>query len=137
MFNFSPDDLAYVATHYIDLDHEQKFTGSGGVSYLWRDTRVSLDFLFGSGLRVALVLPDGNAIPNGAHLPYYWRFNLGTSHVFHLTRAGTLMARFDVINVFDRIYRIRNGTGVVVGAPQYGPRRGLFCGLSKSLGAGS
>jgi hypothetical protein len=27
------------------------------------------------------------------------------------------------------------GTGVGVGAPQYGPRRGLFFGLSKSLGA--
>ena len=132
-FNFSPDDLAYVANHYIDLDHEQKFTGSGGVSYLWRDTRVSTDVLFGSGLRASLVLPDGSTIPNGAHLPYYWQFNLGTSHVFHLTGAGTLTARFDVINVFDRIYQIRNGTGVGVGAPQYGPRRGFFFGLSKSL----
>jgi outer membrane receptor protein involved in Fe transport len=132
-FNFSSDDLNYVANHYIDLDHEQKFTGSGGVSYLWRDTRVSTDFLFGSGLRAALVLPDGSTIPNGAHLPYYWQFNLGTSQVFHLTGAGTLTARFDVINVFDRIYQIRNGTGVGVGAPQYGARRGLFFGLSKSL----
>jgi outer membrane receptor for ferrienterochelin and colicins len=53
--------------------------------------------------------------------------------VFHLNGAGTLTARFDVINVFDEKYQIRNGTGVGVGAPQYGPRRGLFFGLSKSL----
>jgi outer membrane receptor protein involved in Fe transport len=50
--------------------------------------------------------------------------------------AGTLTARFDVINVLDKIYEIRNGTGVGVGAPQFGPRRGLFFGLSKSLGTG-
>ena len=37
------------------------------------------------------------------------------------------------INVFDKIYEIRNGTGVGVGAPQYGPRRGFFVGFSKSL----
>jgi outer membrane receptor for ferrienterochelin and colicins len=136
-FNFSPGDLAYVTNHYIDLDHEQKFTGSGGVSYLWRDTRFSTDFLFGSGLRAALLLPNGSDIPNGEHLPYYWQFNLGTNHVFHLPGAGTLTARFDVINVFDRIYQIRNGTGVGVGAPQYGPRRGVFFGLAKSLGEAS
>jgi outer membrane receptor protein involved in Fe transport len=132
-FNFPPASLAYVAGHYIDLDHEQKITASGGASYLWHDTRGSVDLLFGSGLRAALLLPDGSSIPNGAHLPYYWQFNLGTSHLFHLPRAGTLTARFDVINIFDRIYQIRNGTGVGVGAPQYGARRGLFFGLSKSL----
>jgi hypothetical protein len=39
-------------------------------------------------------------------------------------------ARF---NAFDRRYEIRDGTGVGVGAPQFGPRRGLFFGLSKSI----
>jgi len=42
-------------------------------------------------------------------------------------------ARLDVINLLDREYQIRNGTGVGVGAPQYGPRRGIFVGISKSL----
>jgi hypothetical protein len=46
-----------------------------------------------------------------------------------------MSARVDVINAFDQIYQIRNGTGVGVGvgAPQYGPRRGHFFGLSKSF----
>jgi hypothetical protein len=132
-FNFSPDDLAYVATHYIHLDHEQQFTASGGASYLWRDTRFSADFLVGNGLRASLTLPDGSSIPNGDHLPSYTQINLGTSHVFHIPNAGTLTARFDVINAFDKVYEIRNGTGVGVGAPQFGPRRGFFVGLSKSL----
>jgi len=31
--------------------------------------------------------------------------------------------RFDVINLFDQSYQIRDGSGVGVGAPQFGPRR--------------
>jgi hypothetical protein len=132
-FNFSQADLDYISTHYIHLDHEQQFTASGGASYLWLGTRYSADMLLGSGLRASAVQPDGSVIPNGAHLPYYTQINLGVSHAFQLDNAGTLTARFDVINAFDRIYEIRNGTGVGVGAPQYGPRRGLFVGVSKSL----
>ena len=47
--------------------------------------------------------------------------------------VALLTARFDVINVLDKRYEIRDGTGVGVGAPQFGPRRGLFFGLSKSI----
>jgi outer membrane receptor protein involved in Fe transport len=140
-FNFAPADLAWIANHYIHLDHEQAFTASGGISYLWQqDTRLSADLLVGSGLRADLELPPGGTtpyggtgIPNGAHLPNYTQVNLGSTHEFHLDGAGTLTARFDVINLFDRVYQIRNGTGVGVGAPQFGPRRGVFFGLSKSL----
>jgi outer membrane receptor for ferrienterochelin and colicins len=143
-FNFAPDELAYIANNSIHLDHEQQLTASGGVSYLWHDTRLSADFLVGSGLRANLDLPPGamtayggTTIPNGQHLPYYTQVNFGSTHVFHLNGAGTLTARFDVINLLDKEYQIRNGTGVGVGAPQYGPRRGLFLGLSKSLGSGT
>jgi outer membrane receptor protein involved in Fe transport len=132
-FNFGPDDLAYIAQNYIHLDHEQQITASGGVSYVWDHTRVSADFLLGSGLRADLTLPDGASIPNGAHLPYYTQVNLGANHIFHLGGAGTLTARIDVINAFDKRYEIRDGTGVGVGAPQFGPRRGLFFGVSKSI----
>jgi outer membrane receptor protein involved in Fe transport len=53
--------------------------------------------------------------------------------VFELGSGGTLTARFDIINALDKIYEIRDGTGVGVGAPQFGPRRGLFVGVSKSI----
>jgi TonB-dependent receptor-like protein len=141
-FNFTPDQLAYIAENYIHLDHEQEFTASGGISYLWHGTRFSADFLEGSGLRADLALPPGQTngaggtdIPNGEHLPYYTQFNTGITRVFKFASGGDLTARFDVINLFDKEYQIRNGTGVGVGAPQYGPRRGLFFGLSKSLGS--
>ena len=132
-FNFSPDDLAYVATHYIHLDHEQEVTMSGGAAYTWRGTRVSGDVLVGGGLRAALVTPGGTTIPNGAHLPYYRQVNLGASHAFDADGLKGLSVRFDVINVFDQKYQIRNGTGVGVGAPQYGPRRGFFVGATQTF----
>ncbi|HEY0339702.1 MAG TPA: TonB-dependent receptor, partial [Steroidobacteraceae bacterium] len=41
-FNFGPDDLAYIANHYIHLDHEGRVSASGGASYLWMGTRFSV-----------------------------------------------------------------------------------------------
>ena len=132
-FNFAAADLAYIATHYIDLDHEQRATASAGASYLWQGTRFSTDLLFGSGLRADLELPDGSSIPNGRHLPYYTQVSFGVSHDFDLDSAGPLTTRVDVINAFDKVYEIRDGTGVGVGAPQFGPRRGFFVGVSKAF----
>lgn len=134
-FNFGADDLAYIARHTIHLDHEQQITVSAGASYAWAHTRVSGDLLVGSGLRADLALPDGSSIPNGAHLPYYRQVNLGASHDFAPWGVHGLTGRLDVINAFDQKYEIRDGTGVGVGAPQYGPRRGFFVGLSKSFSA--
>jgi outer membrane receptor for ferrienterochelin and colicins len=132
-FNFDAAELAYIAANYIHLDHEQRATASAGTSYLWEGTRFSADLLFGTGLRADLLLGDGEDIPNGAHLPSYAQINLGVSHAFHFQDSKPLTVRIDVINLLDRIYEIRNGTGVGVGAPQFGPRRGLFVGLSKDL----
>jgi len=53
--------------------------------------------------------------------------------VFTIPGAGTLTARVDAINLTDKVYQIRSGTGIGVFAPQYGARRGFFVGLSKSL----
>jgi outer membrane receptor protein involved in Fe transport len=80
--------------------------------------------------------PDGSvltAIPNGATVPSYVQVNFALSHRFDLGPAGDLEARLDVINLFDRLYEIRDGSGVGVFAPQYGARRGVFVGLTKSF----
>jgi outer membrane receptor protein involved in Fe transport len=55
---------------------------------------------------------------------------LGLSHAFEVGGRGPLTARLDIINVADKVYQIRSGTGIGVFAPQYGPRRGFFGGLS-------
>ena len=127
-FNFQPDELAYIASHYIHLDHEQTYTASAGASYQWDDTKFSGDLIFGSGLR-----SSESVVPNGTALPDYAQVNLGVEQKFAVASVEGFKARFDVINVFDQVYEIRDGTGVGVGAPQYGPRRGFFVGLSKAF----
>ncbi|MDE2164576.1 MAG: TonB-dependent receptor [Alphaproteobacteria bacterium] len=126
-YQFNPVDLAYIATHYIPLDHQQIVSLSAGASYLWDGMRLSTDMLYGTGLR------EDGATPNGGHLPAYVQINLGVSRQFSVAGADGYTARFDVINLFDTKYEIRNGTGIGVGAPQFGPRRGFFIGLSKTL----
>jgi outer membrane receptor protein involved in Fe transport len=37
------------------------------------------------------------------------------------------------MNVFDRSYPLRDGSGVGVGAPQYGARRTIYAGISSSF----
>jgi outer membrane receptor protein involved in Fe transport len=129
-FNFSQADLNYIASNYIHLDHEGRATASSGVSYGWQGTRLGVDAIFGSGLRDDLTLPNGNVIPNGDHTPSYVQINTGVSHAFELANTGPLTVRFDIINVADKIYQIRSGSGVGVFAPQFGPRRGFFGGLA-------
>ncbi|HUO91569.1 MAG TPA: hypothetical protein VMU22_01550, partial [Rhizomicrobium sp.] len=127
-FNFDPGDLTYIQSNYIHLDHEQAATASGGVSYLYEGTRVSLDMLYGSGLR-----EDGD-VPNGDHLPDYEQVNFGLTHSFSLPTVGDFSVRFDIINLLDQKYEIRSGNGVGVGAPSWGARRGFFAGITKEFG---
>jgi outer membrane receptor for ferrienterochelin and colicins len=129
-FNFTQQELEYIANNYIHLDHEGRVSASSGISYLWLGTRFSADGIFGTGLRQDLTFANGFTIPNGDHTPSYTQINLGLSHAFQIQGSGPVTARFDVINVADKIYQIRSGTGVGVFAPQYGPRRGFFGGLS-------
>lgn len=127
-FQFDPGDLAYIAGNFIPLDHQQIFSLSAGGSYNFGEgTHLSADLLYGTGLR-----RDG-ATPNGDHVPDYVTVNLGITQDFSLVGWTGLTARFDVINLFDEVYEIRDGTGVGVGAPQFGARRGFFFGLSKTL----
>jgi outer membrane receptor for ferrienterochelin and colicins len=128
-FNFSPSDLAYIQTHYIYLDHDQTYTASAGASYLVFGARVGGDLIVGSGLRATG--PDG--IPNGDHLPAYATVNLSLSHRFEAGPLKDIEARLDVTNVLDHVYEIRDGTGIGVGAPQFGARRGVFGGITRNF----
>ena len=124
-YEFSADDVAYIGDHYIYLDHNQTYSGSFGVSYSLWDTTVYADLLYQSGLR-----SNGDDVPNGASLPVYDPLNLGISHKFNIPGFTDVTTRFDVVNVFDEAYEIRDGTGVGVGAPQWGSRRGFYGGVT-------
>ena len=128
-FNFSPDDLAFIATNAIHTDHDQTYTSSAGIKYQLPtyNTRFAVTLTAGSGLRTTL--PGGP--PNGAALPGYQQVNLSIVQPIDTGLYKGLEFRFDVINLLDQIYRIRSGTGLGVFAPQFGPRRTFLAGLTQ------
>jgi outer membrane receptor protein involved in Fe transport len=135
-FNFDPAALAYIADNYIYNDHNATYTASAGFSYslpFWQGTKVGADALYGSGLRADLTEPDGSVIPNGQQLPSYVQVNLTASHRFEDAPGGPYIVRLDVINVADKLIELRDGSGVGVFAPQFGPRRGIFGGVTKEF----
>ena len=125
-FLFGLDELAYIANNYVYTDHAQTWTASAGASYLWQGTRFSADMVYGSGLR--------SGFANTEHVPPYATLNLGVSREFKVSPdLKPITARLAVVNVFDTIYEIRDGSGIGVFAPQFGMRRGFFVGLSQKL----
>jgi len=125
-YNFSLAELAYIQGSYIYLDHDQTWSSSAGAAYTFNQdsphaTRVSGDLLIQSGLRASTP-----TIPNGMELPSYMTANVS------VTQRVTPMveARLEILNIANAPYEIRNGTGVGVGAPQYGIRRSYLAGVT-------
>jgi outer membrane receptor protein involved in Fe transport len=125
---FPNNELSYLTTNHMQLDHQGRFTGSGGVSYeLLKNLRAYTDFLYGSGLRAGFA--------NQEELSPYCPVNVGIEYVWNTHAAGIrqLRFRFDCLNVLDEPYELRNGTGVGIAAPAYGPRRGFYGGLTAAF----
>jgi hypothetical protein len=56
-------------------------------------------------LRRDLVYPDGYVIRNRDHTPSYYQIQLGVSHAFEPPSTSPRTARFDIINVADKVHR--------------------------------
>jgi outer membrane receptor for ferrienterochelin and colicin len=126
-YTIEPTEYDYILNHDIHLDHESEFTVSAGASYAWNRNKdmAYIDFLFGSGLR--------NGFANTGTEPSYYPVNVGYQHTIRLDGdrgRQALKLRFDVVNVFDESYQLRDGSGIGVGAPQFGARRGFFFGIA-------
>ena len=129
-FNFSGSDLAYIRNRWIHLDHDQHWTGSGGAAYAFfhhtdHALRASTDLVVGSGLRA-----DGD-VPNGRALPGYYVINFSLEQTFRSTILRGTLLRLDILNLLDRRYIIRDGSGIGVGAPQFGLRRTILGGITQ------
>lgn len=125
-FNFAPDELKYISSHYIFLDHDQTFTDSAGAVYNWHGWMFSLDGIYGSGLRTGFA--------NTGNLPFYIQLDAGiTKRVVLPNNGGALEFRTAIVNLNDRTYQVRNGSGIGVFAAQYGPRRALYGGIKWEL----
>jgi outer membrane receptor protein involved in Fe transport len=122
-FHFGPDELAYIASNWVHLDHDQSWAGSAGVTYGRGLTTYSADIIFGSGLRRGFV--------NTEHLPGYGQLNISVAHRFELGQLGKFDTRLALLNVADHVYQLRDGSGIGVGAPQFGPRRTVYLSVSR------
>ena len=73
--------------------------------------------LYGNGLRTTVVDAQRPAVAGlRRRSTSRWRRRCRSGHARH-------EVRFDVMNVFDNSYQMRDGSGVGVGAPQFGLRR--------------
>jgi outer membrane receptor protein involved in Fe transport len=120
-------ELAYFASRYTPTSDSQTITASVGTSYRWRENLVSLDGIYGSGLRAGFA--------NLEHTPQYTQWNAAIGRNFEPWGSSdkSLSLRLSAVNIFDRIYLLRAATGVGEFAPQYGPRRGVFAELTQQF----
>jgi outer membrane receptor protein involved in Fe transport len=118
-FLFDPDEYAFINKHWVFLDHDQRWTATAGGAYTWNDWRLSSEFLYGSGLR--------RGFANTKSVPDYGTVNLGLQRIVKIPKwPGSFKIRLDIVNLFDKIYELRDGSGIGVGAPQFGQRRGFY-----------
>ena len=66
-------------------------------------------------------------------MPSYFTVNTALTHTWKNTPVGKVEGRLALINLFDKSDLLRDGSGVGVGAPQYGARRSFYAGLSTSF----
>jgi len=118
-------EISYIANHWVTLDDSQMFTGSGGASYELSGFLLTADGIWGSGYR--------RGFANTGELPPILQFNAGIVRSIRLPGIGNVEARVNMLNVFDHTYQIRNGTGIGVFSPAYGPRRALYGAIKISL----
>ncbi|MEA3084399.1 MAG: hypothetical protein QOC89_2096 [Paraburkholderia sp.] len=124
-FNFDPAELAYINSHWVYLDHDQRITASFGGAYGFGRTTFTFDGMVGSGLR--------SGFANTDRLPLYTQINLGVIQHFNQPLIGKFDARLVVVNAFNRVYELRDGSGIGVGAPQYGPHFAVYAGITRNF----
>jgi outer membrane receptor protein involved in Fe transport len=118
-------EISYIANHWVTLDDDQMFVGSGGAAYRVWGYLLTADGVWGSGYR--------RGFANSGELPPILQFNGAIVRSFKLAGLGDVEGRISLINVFDHTYQIRNGTGIGVFSPSYGPRRTLYAGIKIPL----
>ena len=124
-FNFDTAALAYISQNWVHLDHDQSVAASAGASYRMGDTQFAADALYGSGMR--------RGFANREHLPGYTQVNVNVTQAIQVPGAGKWEGRVSLLNVFDKSYQLRDGSGIGVGAPQFGIRRTVYLGLSREF----
>jgi len=117
--------LQYAQNNWINVDHAQSRTLSMGGAYRLGETHLNGNVLMGTGLR--------SGFANTEVLPAFGVLNLGASRTLRTQDLGEMELRVSMNNVLDRVYAIRDGSGIGVFAAQYGARRGLQLTATKKF----
>jgi hypothetical protein len=125
-FNFDPDELQYIDTHSIVLDHQPLYGAAAGASYRLHDWTFVFDGIYSSGLVGGFADLD--------HLPTVVQLNAGVQRDFRIPGIGTVSDRLTVLNLLDRVNLIRPSEGIGIFQSSYGPRFTVLNTLSFSFG---
>jgi len=117
-FNFDPDELAYINSHHIILDHQPLVGLAAGTTYDWQSWSFSVDTNFNTGLRGGFA--DQEALPN------VWQVNFSVQRGFDVPGVGKVFDRVSVLNVLNRINLIRPAEGIGIFQSAYGPRATVY-----------
>jgi outer membrane cobalamin receptor len=113
-FNFDPDELAFINTHAILLDHQPLVGVSAGLTYKLAGWSLSLDAIYSSGLRGGFA--DQEA------LPAVVQANASLERKFRVRGIGWVTDRLTILNLTDRTNLIRPAEGIGIYQAAYGPR---------------
>ncbi|HUH84670.1 MAG TPA: TonB-dependent receptor [Stellaceae bacterium] len=117
-FNFPADELAFINSQYILLDHQPLYGASAGVTYDWKPYSFSLDGIYSSGLR--------SGFANENHLPPVLQFNASVERSFDIPGVGRVVDRLVLLNLLDRVNLIRPAQGIGIFQSAFGPRFTIF-----------
>ncbi len=116
--NFPADELAYIDSHDIVLDHQPLYGASAGASYRWHDCAIGIDGIYSSGLRAGFA--------DLQTLPQVVQVNLSLQRDFRILGLGVLSNRISALNILDRTNLIRPADGIGIFQSAYGPRLTIF-----------
>jgi TonB dependent receptor/TonB-dependent Receptor Plug Domain len=121
-FNFDPQELAYIDSHAIVLDHQPLYGAAAGVNWRTGDYTFAADGIYSSGLRAGFADLE--------QLPQVVQVDLSAERSFQIAGVGVLTNRLAVLNVLDRVNLIRPAEGIGIFQSAYGPRRTLYVTLA-------
>jgi hypothetical protein len=113
-FNFDPDELAFIQTHHIPLDHQPLAGVAAGATYDWRPYSFGVDAIYSSGLV--------GGFADQVQLPAVLQWNVNAQRSFRVPGLGTVTDRLILLNLFDRVNLIRPAEGIGIFQSAYGPR---------------
>lgn len=121
-FNFPPDELAFINSNPIVLDHQPLYGASAGATYDWRPYSFSLDAIYSSGLRAGFA--------DEQPLPTVVQVNLSAQRSFQIPGVGVVTDRLILLNILDRVNLIRPAQGIGIFQAAYGPRFTIYDALT-------